>query len=87
MAVFKAAFDKWKIDGVEGIPQGYAFSDIFLKIAMQPIDEAMRAEFPNVSYYRYVDDIQLSSDNEDELTRAFDSLKIKLNENGLSLSE
>lgn len=85
--VIQAAFDKWKSKGIDGIPQGYAFTDIFLKIAMQPIDEVMQAEFPNVSYYRYVDDIQLSSDDKDTLRRAYDFLKNRLSENGLFLSD
>ncbi len=73
--------------GIQGVPQGYAMMDFILKMIMVPIDNAMRSTYPNVDYYRYCDDIQLSSRDEGELAEAFSFFKAQLADFGFILGE
>ena len=87
LSIFYNAFNIWKADAVTGIPQGYALTDILLKVYMVSIDDMMTQRFGNeVSYYRYCDDIQIAG-QKDQVQAAGKYLQSCLNEKGLILKE
>ncbi len=82
------AFDTWGRYGLQGCPQGYGFTDIALKVMMASIDREMVEQCgDDISYYRYVDDIQLSADSDERIERALKLLNHELATKGLSLKE
>lgn len=82
------AFESWGRHGLQGCPQGYGFTDIILKVVMASIDrDIIRECGDDISYYRYVDDIQLSADSDERIERALKLLNQELGLKGLSLKE
>ncbi|GAA4016527.1 hypothetical protein GCM10022408_32510 [Hymenobacter fastidiosus] len=77
------ALNRWASTSGRGLPQGCIPSDILAKVYMDPIDKALA----NMGYdhYRYVDDIRIFCDSEQEAKKAVIALTVLLREKGLSL--
>jgi hypothetical protein len=83
LAVIDRAFKVWEQTGVQGVIQGYGFTDIFLKMAMVAVDGAMVDSHPSCTYCRYVDDIVIAGDTQDDVIQAFQGLRNALGNQGL----
>ncbi len=66
-----------------GVPQGLAISNILAAIYMAEVDKAFRF-IPNLTYYRYVDDVLMYGDSA-TITAAYESLRGRLSRRGLTL--
>jgi len=87
IAVIQNAFDCWANNDVEGVIQGYGFTDLLLKMALVPVDATMTNEHLNCGYYRYVDDIVITAATQDETVIALQTLSKSLNGQGLRLKK
>lgn len=86
--LFQRAFDSWGQNaGYNAVPQGYAITDILLKLYMVPIDKAMKENCPHVSFYRYVDDMVLSAYAGDHLVDGLRFLNDALSKRNLTIKD
>lgn len=77
------ALNRWASTSGRGLPQGCIPSDILAKLYMDSIDKALKNK--GYDHYRYVDDIRIFCNSEQEAKQAIIDLAILLRENGLSL--
>lgn len=74
-----------KNSGLRGIPQGYAMTDLLLKVYMHPFDRIMRGVNGTI-YYRYNDDIRIAARWGRDLQRAHNVLEATCEKFGLRLN-
>lgn len=85
--LFDAAMKAWRgTSSCTGIPQGYAITDILLKLYLAQTDAVM-TNIGGVSYSRYVDDIVLAADTRGEVEAALAILKETLSSGGLVVKD
>lgn len=77
------ALNRWASTSGRGLPQGCIPSDILAKLYMDSIDKALKNK--GYDHYRYVDDIRIFCNSEQEAKQAIIDLAILLREKGLSL--
>ena len=74
------------IPSTAGVRQGSTLSTIYFCAFLQPVLETLAAEFPDVDISAYVDDMNLASEDPDQLTHAFLRLKELFEEKSLVIA-
>ena len=60
-----------RIPSQRGTRQGSSLGGFYFCVVLQPVLEVLAAEFPDINFYAYMDDVTMTGFNYEELARAF----------------
>ena len=74
------------VSSSSGVKQGSPLSTLYFCTYLQPVLETLAEEFPGINIHAYIDDINLTSEDPNQLTNAFKRLKALVASSNLALS-